>query len=101
MAEQDYYGLTGMAEVLAGHGAGREAWVRAAQYLDRAGTLRDSSVDGELLGREYYLRGFLASRLGDLDEAERWFGRSLDVYAHPDNASRRALSGLAELKMRR
>jgi hypothetical protein len=97
IAERNYYSLTGMVESLTQHGRTREAWARAVTYLEAAGRLRDNSLDAERLGREHYLRGFLAFRLGDALAADRWFTESLRVHPAPQNAAHLALAQLRQV----
>ena len=86
-AEDNYFCLNGMVEVLTQFGPDRPAWERAVRYLDRAALLRDETLDRERLGRERYLRGFLAFRLGDRAGAERAFRESLEIFPGPTNAA--------------
>jgi len=48
----------------------------------------------ERLGRHHYLRGFLAYRIGNREQAIKQFRSSLKVYKHPENPSRNALQRL-------
>jgi len=94
-AEGNYFCLNGMVEALTQFGPDRPAWERAVRYLDRAALLRDETLDHERLGRERYLRGFLAFRLGDRAGAEQAFRDSIEIFPGPTNAS---ISALAQLK---
>lgn len=98
LASRDYYSLNGMAEMLTAFGPDRPAWERAVKYLDDADRLRDDSLGREHLGREYYLRGFLAFRLGDAEQSRRLFERSIEVFPGSENASRLALQELRQIK---
>jgi tetratricopeptide (TPR) repeat protein len=98
LAEGNYYSLTGMVEVLAEHGTSREDWARARAYLERADRLKDDSLDAERQGREYYLRGFVAFRLGDATGAASLFQQSVEIHPSSANASHLALQQLAQLR---
>jgi hypothetical protein len=101
LARGDYYSLNGMVEMLTQFGSDKNAWERALAYLNAADVLRDDSLDRERLGRESYLRGFLAFRLGQVQQSEELFRRSVEVDPGPDNASLLALQQLAQLKKTR
>jgi hypothetical protein len=101
LARKDSFCLTGMVEMLTEYGPDRPTWERAMAYLEEAVPLRDETLDKERVGREDYLRGFLAFRLGDLAATERFFERSLEGYPAPDNASRLALARLERVKSQR
>ena len=98
LARRNYYSLTGAVEMLTQHGSDRAAWTRAQQYLAEAERLRDDSLDRERLGREEYLRGFLAFRLGDLAGSDAAFRRSLAIDAGDENAARVALEQLGRVR---
>jgi hypothetical protein len=98
LAQGDYYATTGMVEMLTQYGQTRESWEQARERLEDAERMRDQSVDRERLGREHYLRGFLAFRLGDVTGAQRAFQRSLEVHPSPENASHLALRQLAGVR---
>jgi hypothetical protein len=98
LARHDYYSLNGMVEALVQYGQDRPAWTRAEALLVEAEQLRDAHLDRERLGREHYLRGFVAFRLGNLDASQRWFQQSVDVHPSRANASHLALAQLARVR---
>ncbi len=89
----NYYGLTGMAEILIQHG-GLKHLRLVSQWLEEAEALMDETLSKERTGRYYYLRGFLAFRMGEIDNARLMFRRSQNIYNHPDNPSGEALRRL-------
>jgi hypothetical protein len=101
LARGNYYSLTGIVEPLTEHGASRDVWARAAAYLDEAERLRDDSLDRERLAREYYLRGFLAFRHGDLSASQRFFELSATTYPDAANGAHAALRQLAQARAQR
>lgn len=98
LAGRNYFSLNGMVEVLVEHGTTRVQWEQAARLLRDAEPLRDDTLDAERLGREAYLRGFVAFRLGDLDESQRQFVRSIDIDPRRENGAHLALQQLAQLR---
>ena len=54
----------------------------------------DGTLSKERMGRNHYLRGFLAYRLGLRDQAVKQFRQSLLAYPHPENPAREALHRL-------
>ena len=91
--ENQYYGLTGMAEILIQHGNSNHLKT-AHEWLAKADSLMDETLSKERLGRHHYLRGFLAYRIGNREQAIKQFRSSLKVYKHPENPSRNALQRL-------
>ena len=88
-----YYGLTGMAEILIQHGNSSHLQ-QVQQWLENADLLMDETLSKERKGRHNYLRGFLAYRLGQQEKAISFFRKSLKAYMHPENPSRNALKQL-------
>ena len=88
-----YYGLTGMVEILIQHGNSSHLQ-QVQQWLENADLLMDETLSKERKGRHNYLRGFLAYRLGQQEKAISFFRKSLKAYMHPENPSRNALKQL-------
>lgn len=93
LAMSRYHGLTGIAEVLIQHG--QEVDLRRAEsILERAEQLMEKGLSKERKGRHYYLRGFLAHRMGMPGEARKHFAHSVKLYPHKKNSSVKALESL-------
>ena len=91
--DNQYYGLTGMAEILIEHG--NSFHLNTVQvWLSKADLLMDETLSKERMGRNHYLRGFLAYSLGLREQAVQQFRQSLYAYPHPENPSREALHRL-------
>ena len=90
LAEQDFYGLLAMAEVLLEHG-GADHLDRIESWLQRARALEDETAGKERRARLRYLQGFLRYQRGARDEARSLFEESRAIYPHPENASLNAL----------
>ena len=88
-----YYGLTGMAEILIQHGNSSHLQ-QVQQWLEDDAHLMDETLSKERKGRHNYLRGFLAYRLGQQEKAISFFRKSIKAYMHPENPSRNALKQL-------
>ena len=86
----DFHGLLGMVETLLQYG-GAKHLRQAEELVARAEPLLEERFGKERIGRFYYLKGFLAYRLGGMDEARRNFARSVRVHPHAENASFKAL----------
>ena len=95
LAEQNYYSLTGMIEVLMKHGS-TPHWSQVQEWLNRSEQLKDETLDKERNGRHHYLRGFLAYQLGDWERAKQEFRKSVEWYNHPENSAKAALEKLEE-----
>lgn len=96
LARTNYFASTGMVESLVQYGTARAHWEEASALLQASEQRRDETLDAERLGREAYLRGFVAFRLGHLDEAIREFRRSIDIDSRPENGAHLALQQLAQ-----
>ncbi|MGE3843238.1 MAG: hypothetical protein AB7I50_16830, partial [Vicinamibacterales bacterium] len=97
LARENYFASTGMAESLVQYGTGRAHWEEASSLLRESQNRRDETLDAERLGREAYLRGFVAFRLGNPEEATREFRRSLEIDSRPANGAHLALQQIAQL----
>ncbi len=84
LAEQDYYGLNGMASVLAKFG-NEEQLEQAMAMLEVAETLRDAAVTKQGESTLYNNMGMVRWRQGYSNEAVAFFERSRDIMPHPDN----------------
>ncbi len=93
MIMSDYNGITGVAEVLIEHG-GLKHLPQAGQLLESAEPSVKDLSDKERRGRFYYLKGFLAYRLGRIGEARKHFKSSVKHNPHKENPSVDALKKL-------
>ena len=84
LAEQDYYGLNGMASVLARLGD-PDQLEQTVAWLETAETLRDDALTKQAEAELYNNMGTALWRQGQTDEAIALFERSRGVMAHPDN----------------
>ena len=92
-AEQNFYSLTGMIEVLMQHGKQRFL-PQVKAFLAQAEELRDETLDKERTARFYYLRGFAAFLEGQAEVAISEFETAYRIYPHPENAAGNALKQL-------
>ena len=90
LAERDFSGLIGMAEVLLKYG-GRAYWPQIGTWLGKAEPLLDASFERWRRARFYHLKGVLLGRQGRTDPALRAFRRSYAIHPHADNPSIPAL----------
>ena len=90
LAERDFSGLIGMAEVLLKYG-GSAYWPQIGTWLGNAEPLLDASFERWRRARFYHLKGVLLGRQGRIDPALRAFRRSYAIHPHADNPSISAL----------
>ena len=90
LAERDFSGLIGMAEVLLKYG-GSPYWPQIGTWLGKAEPLLDASFERWRRARFYHLKGVLLGRQGRIDPALRAFRRSYAIHPHADNPSIPAL----------
>ena len=93
VAEQSFFSLTGMAEVLLEHGDDTH-FAQLRQWLAKAERLQDETRTKERRARLLYMQGFLSARLGHMDQAVASFKASQREYPHPENAAVGALRQL-------
>ena len=93
LAEQNFYSLTSMTEVLLEHG-NTSHYAQIEEWLEKAARLQDETLSKERLARFLYLRGFLHHRMGETEAAEALFEASRAAYPHPENAAINALQQL-------
>lgn len=84
LAVQDYYGLNGMASVLAKWG-NDEQLEQAMAMLEEAETLHDDAVTKQGASALFNNMGTVRWRQGHSDEAIAFFEKSREVMPHPDN----------------
>ena len=84
LAEQDYYGLIGMATVLAQFG-NTEQLEQAMAWLEKAEPLRGAAHSKRGEAGLYNNMGTVRWRQGNGDEAVAFFEKSRDIMPHPDN----------------
>ncbi len=84
IAAQDYYGLNGMASVLAKFG-NEEQLEQAMAMLEMAEPLHDAALTKQAESSLYNNMGTVRWRQGRADEAIAFFERSREVMPHPDN----------------
>ena len=84
LAEQDYYGLNGMASILAKFG-NEEQLELAMSMLEKAEPLHDAAVTKQGESALYNNKGTVRWRQGHADEAIAFFEQSRDIWPHPDN----------------
>lgn len=97
VAEQSFFSLMRMAEVLLEHGDDADL-ARVQQWLAKAEPLQGEARTKERRARFMYLNGFLSARLGDMEQAVTAFKASQRHYPHPDNAAIAALKQLRGLR---
>ena len=95
LAEGSYACLLGMAATLIEHGNSSH-WEQVSAWLDRAETLKHEALKKKTLARLYYLKGSLLQKQGKRVDAVASFGKSRDIYPHPDN---KALEALEQYKV--
>ena len=93
VAEQSFFSLMGMVEVLFQHG-GESHLAQIEDWLAKAAPLQGEIRSKERQARFLYLQGFLSARRGRLEQAIALFRESQRVYPHPKNS---AVSALAQL----
>ena len=98
LAEGSYTCLLGMATILIEHGNSSH-WEQVSTWLDRAESLKHEALKKKTLARLYYLRGSLLQKQGKRVEAVASFGKSRDIYPHPEN--NKALEALEQYKVNR
>ncbi len=92
-AQENFYSLTGMVEVLLQHGRQRFLpEVRA--FLTQADGLRDETLDKERSARFHYLLGFTSFLEGKTEAAIAEFETAYRIYPHPENSAITALKQL-------
>ncbi len=94
LAEQNFYSLMSMAEILLEHG-GPSHYAQVETWLEKAKPLQDENMGKERLARFLYLQGFLQHCRGEVEAARILFNESRAIYPHPENASIDALRQLA------
>ena len=95
LVESSYTCLLGMASILLDNGNSSH-WEQVSAWLDRAETLKREALDKEFLAKLYYLKGSLLEKQGQRVAAVASFGKSRDIYPHPDN---KALEALEQYKI--
>ena len=95
VAEQSFFGLMGMVEVLLQHGD-ESHLAQIEDWLAKAALLQGEIGSKERLARFLYLKGFLSARRGRLEQAVALFKQSQRVFPHPDNAAASALAQLGQ-----
>ncbi len=95
LVERNYTCLLGMASILLDNGNSSH-WKQVSAWLDRAETLKREALDKEFLAKLYYLKGSLLEKQGQRVAAVASFGKSRDIYPHPDN---KALEALEQYKI--
>ena len=93
IAEQSFFSLMGMVEVLLQHGD-ESHLAQIEDWLAKATPLQGEIRSKERRARFLYLKGFLSARRGQLEQAIALFRESQRVYPHPKNS---AVSALAQL----
>ena len=84
LAMQDYYGLNGMASVLAKFG-NAEQLEQAMEWLVMAEPLRGDAITRRGEAEVYNSMGTVRWRQGRVDEAIAFYEKSRDIMPHPDN----------------
>ena len=97
VAEQSFFSLMRMAEVLLEHGDDADL-ARVQQWLAKAQPLQGEARTKERRARFMYLNGFLSARLGDMEQAVAAFKASQRHYPHPHNAAVGALKQLRGMR---
>lgn len=97
VAEQSFFSLMRMAEVLLEHGDDADL-AQVQRWLAKAQPLQGEARTKERRARLMYLNGFLSARLGDMEQAVAAFEASQRHYPHPDNAAVGALKQLGGLR---
>ena len=93
LAEQNFYSIVSMAEVLLEHG-GSSHYAQIEDWLEKAKPLQDETLGKKQIGRFLYLQGFVRHHRGETEAARILFKESRAVYPHPENASIDALKQL-------
>ena len=86
LAEQDYYGLIGMATVLAEYGNGDQL-EQAMRWLEAAETIRDDALSKQIEVIQFNTMGRVRLRQDRSDEAAVFFEKSRDINPDPGNAA--------------
>ncbi len=95
-AEQNYYSLSAMANVLLKHG-GAEHNARIAAWLEKMRPMAVPASESKPDAAYFlYMQGVLQQRLGDDNKARAFHRKSWRVYANPGNPSREALQKLSQ-----
>ena len=97
VAEQSFFSLMRMAEVLLEHGDDADL-AQVQRWLAKAQPLQGEARTKERRARLMYLNGFLSARLGNMEQAVASFEASQRHYPHPDNAAVGALKQLGWLR---
>ena len=84
LAMRDYYGLNGMASVLAKFG-NAEHLEQAMEWLEMAEPMRGAALTKQGESELYNNMGTVRWRQGRGDEAVAFFEKSRDIMPHPDN----------------
>ncbi len=84
LAMRDYYGLIGMASMLAKFG-NDEHLKQAVEWMDLAEPLRGEALTKRADAEIYNVLGAARWRQGRSDEAIAFFEKSRDILPHPDN----------------
>lgn len=90
LAEKSYACLISMSSTLIENGNSSH-WEQVSAWLDRAEILKHEALKKHTLARLYYLKGSLLEKQGKRVEAVASFGKSRDIYPHPDNTALEAL----------
>ena len=84
LAERDYYGLNGMASVLARFG-NAEQLEQAMEWLEKAEPMRDAALTKQAETELYNNMGTVRWQQGQTDAAISFFEKSRDTMPHPGN----------------
>ena len=93
VAEQSFFSLLGMAEVVLEHGD-ESHLAQIEQWLAKAERLQAEIRTKERRARLLYMRGYVSARLGRMEQAVTLFKASQAHYPHPRNAAIAALKQL-------
>ena len=93
LAEQDYYGLNGMASVLARFGDAAQL-EQAMAWLETAETMPDAALTKQAETELYNNMGTVRWRQGQTDAAIALFEKSQETMPHPDNPGTKYLEQL-------
>ena len=90
LAEGSYTCLLGIASILIEMGNSAH-WEQASAWLAKAETVKHEALTKKTLARLYYLKGSFSQKQGQKAAAVAFFGKSRDIYPHPENKAIKAL----------
>ena len=90
LAEGSYACLLGMASILIEQGNSAH-WEQASAWLAKAETVKHEALTKKTLAKLYYWKGSLLQKQGQKTAAAASFGKSRDIYPHPENKAIKAL----------